>query len=39
MNTINYLCFKLNRKTTRNIKNDKKNSIIFIGDKFFMSIR
>ena len=36
---INYACFKLEEKAIRGVKNNKKNFINVIGNKFTMSIR
>ena len=36
---MNYACFKLEGKITRNVKKNKSNFINIIGDKFFVSIR
>ena len=36
---INYACFKLGKKITRSVKQNKSNFINIIGDKFAMSIR
>ena len=39
MKGINYACFKLEEKATRNVKKKKNNFINAIRDKFAMSIR
>ena len=39
MKAINYTCFKLGEKTTRNVKKNKNNFINVTGDKFAMSIK
>ena len=39
MKAINYACFKLEEKITRDVKKNDNNFINIIGDKFAMSIR
>ena len=39
MKAINYVCFKLEGKIARGIKNNKRNFISVIEDKFAMSIK
>ena len=39
MKATNYACFKLEGKAMRDVKNNKSNFIIVIGDKFVMSIK
>ena len=39
MKAINYACFKLKEKATKNIKKNKSNFIHIKGDKFGMSVR
>ena len=39
MKATNYACFKLEGKAMRDVKNNKSNFIIVIGDKFAMSIK
>ena len=39
MNTINYVCFKLEEKATRSAKENNNSFINVLGDKFTQSIR
>ena len=39
MKAINYACFKLEEKSTRSVKKNKKNFVIVKGDKFAMNTR